>query len=98
MIMAMMSCSLKKAFTSRNKKLAVSREAFIILFVVRDMNHKVKVAKGIFGFVFENRDKFDTNVYRTLTHDLGIIIRGDKLAMPYTAGKETVMEEFLATS
>ena len=58
-------------------------------------NHKVKVAKGIFGFVFENRDKFDTNVYRTLTHDLGIIIRGDKLAMPYTAGKETVMEDYV---
>jgi len=56
------------------------------------------VAKGIFGFVFENRDKFDTNVYRTLTHDLGIIIRGDKLAMPYTVGKETVMEEFLAAN
>ena len=60
------------------------------------MNHRVKVAKGIFGFVFENRDKFDTDVYRTLTHDLGIIIRGDKLAMPYTAGKETVMEKIIA--
>ena len=58
----------------------------------------INVAKGIFGFVFENRDKLDNNVYRTLTHDLGIIIRGDKLAMPYTIGKETVMEEFLATS
>jgi hypothetical protein len=56
------------------------------------------VAQGIFGFVFENRDKFDTDVYRTLTHDLGIIIRGDELAMPYTIGKETVMEDFLATS
>ena len=66
---------------------------------MRDMNnHKINVAKGIFGFVFENRDKLDMNVYRTLTHDLGIIIRGDKLAMPYTIGKETVMEEFLATS
>ena len=64
--------------------------------VVRDMNHRVKVAKGIFGFVFENRDKLDTDVYRTLTHDLGIIIRGDKMAMPYTVGKETVMEELLA--
>ena len=60
------------------------------------MNHKVKVAKGIFGFVFENRDKFDTNVYRTLTHDLGIIIRGDKLAVPYTAGKVELMEELMA--
>ena len=65
---------------------------------MRDMNHKVKVAKGIFGFVFENRDKLDTDVYRTLTHDLGIIIRGDKMAMPYTVGKETVMEEFLAAN
>ena len=63
---------------------------------MRDMNHRVKVAKGIFGFVFENRDKLDTDVYRTLTHDLGIIIRGDKMAMPYTVGKETVMEELLA--
>ena len=56
----------------------------------------INVAKGIFGFVFENRDKLDTNVYRTLTHDLGIIIRGDKMAMPYTVGKENVMEELLA--
>ena len=56
----------------------------------------INVAKGIFGFVFENRDKLDTNVYRTLTHDLGIIIRGDKMAMPYTVGKETVIPEFLA--
>ena len=60
------------------------------------MNHRVKVAKGIFGFVFENRDKLDTNVYRTLTHDLGIIIRGDKLAMPYTADKVELMEELMA--
>ena len=58
----------------------------------------INVAKGIFGFVFENRDKLDTNVYRTLTHYLGIIIRGDKMAMPYTVGKETVMEEFLAAN
>ena len=58
----------------------------------------INVAKGIFGFVFENRDKLDTNVYRTLTHALGIIIRGDKMAMPYTVGKETVMEEFLAAN
>ena len=60
------------------------------------MNHRVKVAKGIFGFVFENRDKLDMNVYRTLTHDLGIIIRGDKLAMPYTADKVELMEELMA--
>ena len=60
------------------------------------MNHRVKVAKGIFGFVFENRDKLDMNVYRTLTHDLGIIIRGDKLAVPYTAGKVELMEELMA--
>ena len=65
---------------------------------MRDMNHKTKVAKGIFGFVFENRDRLDNDVYRTLTHDLGIIIRGDKMAMPYTVGKETVMEEFLAAN
>ena len=56
----------------------------------------INVAKGIFGFVFENRDKLDMNVYRTLTHDLGIIIRGDKLAMPYTAGKVELMEELMA--
>ena len=60
------------------------------------MNHRVKVAKGIFGFVFENRDKLDMNVYRTLTHDLGIIIRGDKLALPYTADKVELMEELMA--
>ena len=95
----MMSCSLKKEFTSRNKKLAVSREAYIILAVVRDMNENtINVAKGIFGFVFENRDKLDTNVYRTLTHDLGIIIQGDDMAMPYTAGKQSVMDKLVAAN
>ena len=64
---------------------------------MRDMNENtINVAKGIFGFVFENRDKLDMNVYRTLTHDLGIIIRGDKLAMPYTADKVELMEELMA--
>ena len=80
-------------------KLAVSREAYIILAVVRDMNENtINVAKGIFGFVFENRDKLDTNVYRTLTHDLGIIIRGDDMAMPYTVGKQSVMEDLQAVN
>jgi len=60
---------------------------------VRDMNENtINVAKGIFGFVFENRDKLDTNVFRTLTHDLGIIIRDDKMAVPYTVGKQDHME------
>ena len=78
-------------------KLAVSREAYIILAVVRDMNENtINVAKGIFGFVFENRDNLDNDVYRTLTHDLGIIIRGDDMAMPYTAGKQSVMDELVA--
>jgi len=58
----------------------------------------INVAKGIFGFVFENRDKLDTDVYRTLTHDLGIIIRGDEMAMPYTVGKQSVMEELVAAN
>ena len=52
----------------------------------------INVAKGIFGFVFENRDKLDNNVYRTLTHDLGIIIRDDETAIPYTVGKQDLME------
>ena len=52
----------------------------------------INVAKGIFGFVFENRDKLDTNVFRTLTHDLGIIIRDDETAIPYTVGKQDLME------
>ena len=56
----------------------------------------INVAKGIFGFVFENRDKLDTNVYRTLTHDLGIIIRDDAYAVPYTVGNQHVMEELVA--
>ena len=95
----MMSYSLKKAFTSRNKKLAVSREAYIILAVVRDMNENtINVAKGIFGFVFENRDKLDMNVYRTLTHDLGIIIRDDEMAVPYTVGKQSMMDELVAAN
>jgi len=60
---------------------------------VRDMNENtINVAKGIFGFVFENRDKLDTNVFRTLTHDLGIIIRDDETAIPYTVGKQDLME------
>ncbi len=63
---------------------------------MRDMNENtINVAKGIFGFVFENRDKLDTDVYRTLTHDLGIIIRGDEFALPYTADKQSVMEELV---
>jgi hypothetical protein len=66
---------------------------------VRDMNENtINVAKGIFGFVFENRDKLDTNVFRTLTHDLGIIIRDDEMAVPYTVGKQSVMEENLINS
>jgi len=66
---------------------------------VRDMNENtINVAKGIFGFVFENRDKLDTNVYRTLTHDLGIIIRDDAYAVPYTVGKQSVMEELVAAN
>ena len=56
----------------------------------------INVAKGIFGFVFENRDNLDTDVYRTLVHDLGIIIRGDEMAMPYTVGKQSMMEELVA--
>ena len=60
------------------------------------MEKTKKVAKGIFGFVFENRDKLDMNVYRTLTHDLGIIIRGDDMAMPYTVGKQSMMDELVA--
>ena len=58
----------------------------------------INVAKGIFGFVFENRDKLDNNVYRTLTHDLGIIIRDDAYAVPYTVGKQGVMEELVAAN
>ena len=58
----------------------------------------INVAKGIFGFVFENRDNLDTDVYRTLTHDLGIIIRGDDMAMPYTVGKQSVMEDLQAVN
>jgi hypothetical protein len=66
---------------------------------VRDMNENtINVAKGIFGFVFENRDKLDMNVYRTLTHDLGIIIRGDELAVPYTVGKQSMMDELVAAN
>ena len=65
--------------------------------VVRDMNENtINVAKGIFGFVFENRDKLDTNVFLTLTHDLGIIIRDDKTAVPYTVGKQSMMDELVA--
>ena len=57
-----------------------------------EANHKATVAKGIFGYVFENRDKIDNAMYRTLTHDLGIIIRGDTMALPYTAGMEKALE------
>ena len=64
---------------------------------MRDTNkNTINVAKGIFGFVFENRDNLDTDVYRTLVHDLGIIIRGDEMAMPYTAGKQSMMDELVA--
>ena len=64
---------------------------------MRDMNENtINVAKGIFGFVFENRNELNLPIYQTLMHDLGIIIRGDDMAMPYTAGKQSMMEELVA--
>jgi hypothetical protein len=62
---------------------------------VSEITTKNQIAKGIFGFVFENRDKIDTNIYRTLVHDLGIIIRDDYMAMPYTADKQHAMDELV---
>ena len=64
--------------------------------VVRDMNENtINVAKGIFGFVFENRNELNLPIYRTLMHDLGIIIRDDKMAVPYTVDKQSVVDELV---
>lgn len=57
----------------------------------------INVAKGIFGFVFENRNELNLPIYQTLMHDLGIIIREDEMAVPYTVGNQHVMEEFIDT-
>ena len=56
----------------------------------------INVAKGIFGFVFENRNELNLSIYRTLMHDLGIIIRDDEMAVPYTVGKQSMMDELVA--
>jgi len=53
------------------------------------------IARDLFGFVFKNRDRLETDVYRTLTHDLGIIIRDDAMAIPYTVGRAKEYEEAL---
>ena len=55
----------------------------------------INVAKGIFGFVFENRNELNLPIYRTLMHDLGIIIRDDKMAVPYTVDKQSVVDELV---
>lgn len=57
----------------------------------------INVAKGIFGFVFENRNELNLPIYQTLMHDLGIIIREDEMAVPYTVDKQSVVEEFIDT-
>jgi len=63
---------------------------------MRDMNENtINVAKGIFGFVFENRNELNLPIYRTLMHDLGIIIRDDKMAVPYTVDKQSMMDELV---
>ena len=56
----------------------------------------IKVAKGIFGFVFENRNELNLPIYQTLMHDLGIIIRGDDMAVPYTVKNLELTEELMA--
>ena len=63
---------------------------------MRDKNENtINVAKGIFGFVFENRNELNLPIYRTLMHDLGIIIRDDKMAVPYTVDKQSMMDELV---
>lgn len=63
---------------------------------MRDMNENtINVAKGIFGFVFENRNELNLPIYQTLMHDLGIIIRDDKMAVPYTVNKQSVVDELV---
>jgi len=55
----------------------------------------INVAKGIFGFVFENRNELNLPIYQTLMHDLGIIIRDDKMAVPYTVDQQSVVDELV---
>ena len=63
---------------------------------MRDTNkNTINVAKGIFGFVFENRNELNLPIYQTLMHDLGIIIRDDKMAVPYTVDKQSVVDELV---
>jgi hypothetical protein len=45
-----------------------------------------EVAKNIYGYLISVKDKMDENTYRTLTHDVMIIMDDDDLACPVTGG------------
>jgi hypothetical protein len=44
------------------------------------------VAKNIYGFLMSAKDKMDEDTYKTLTHDVMIIMDDDELAVPVTEG------------
>ena len=52
-----------------------------------------EVAKNIYGYLISVKDKMDENTYRTLTHDVMIIMDDDDLACPVTGGSWELFKE-----
>ena len=81
------------------KELEQNRERpynYSIMRMIRDYNkieecqksveNTYEVAKNIYGFLLSNKDKMDEDTYKTLTHDVMIIMDDDDLACPVTGG------------
>ncbi len=52
----------------------------------KSVENTYEVAKNIYGFLMSAKDKMDEDTYRTLTHDVMIIMDDDDLACPVTGG------------
>ncbi len=69
---------------------------YSIMRMIRDYNkieecqksveNTYEVAKNIYGYLLSKKDEMDENTYRTLTHDVMIIMDDDDLACPVTGG------------
>ena len=52
----------------------------------KSVENTYEVAKNIYGYLLSKKDEMDENTYRTLTHDVIIIMDDDDLACPVTGG------------
>ena len=52
----------------------------------KSVENTYEVAKNIYGFLMSAKDKMDEDTYKTLTHDVMIIMDDDDLACPGTGG------------